>query len=83
MDDSAQLSALVAIARRAGDAIMEVYGTAFTVEHKADSSPLTEADRRAHDIIVAGLKQLDPDTAILSEESAQQDVAGRSDWQRY
>ncbi len=83
MDDSAQLSALVAIARRAGEAIMEVYGTAFAVEHKADSSPLTQADRRAHDIIVAGLKQLDPDTAILSEESAQEDVAGRSDWQRY
>ena len=83
MDDATQLPALVAIARTAGEAIMDVYGTAFTVEQKADNSPLTEADRRAHDIIVAGLKQLDPDTAILSEESAQKDIAGRSDWRRY
>ena len=83
MSDAAHLAALVSIARRAGEAIMEVYGTAFAVEQKADQSPLTEADRRAHEVIVAGLQGLDPDTPVLSEESAQDDIAGRLGWQRY
>ena len=83
MDQQTQLAALVAIAQRAGAAIMEVYGTSFAVEQKADESPLTEADRRAHDIIISELGALDPDTPILSEESSQRDIQGRSAWQRY
>ena len=79
----AHLEAMVAIARSAGAAIMEVYGTAFDVAQKADRSPLTEADRRAHEIIVAGLTEFDPDTPILSEESAPREIEGRAGWQRY
>jgi len=42
----------------AGEAIMEVYGEVdfaedFKVEYKEDQSPLTEADRRANDLIVS------------------------------
>jgi 3'(2'), 5'-bisphosphate nucleotidase len=83
MDHQSQLAAMVAIARTAGAAIMDVYGTAFQVEHKDDKSPLTEADRRAHNTIVAELKKLDPDTPILSEESSGTDIADRLSWQRY
>ena len=59
------------IARRAGDAIMAVYQSANTVTHKADSSPLTEADLQAHRIIVHALAGLTPDIPVLSEESAE------------
>ena len=43
---------LAGIAREAGKAIMEVYGTDFEVERKDDQSPLTLADKRSHNIIV-------------------------------
>jgi len=55
----------------AGEAIMEVYGDDnFEVEYKSDNSPLTEADKRANDIIVKMLTAEFPDYAILAEESA-------------
>jgi len=54
----------------AGEAIMEVYGEDdFCVEYKCDDSPLTEADKRANEIIVNMLKEKFSGYAILSEES--------------
>jgi 3'(2'), 5'-bisphosphate nucleotidase len=50
-----------------GQAILEVYQRDFTVEYKDDRSPLTEADKAAHEIICAGLKQTG--LPVLSEES--------------
>jgi len=38
-----------------GEAILDVYGTDFDVAAKEDRSPLTEADLRAHRVIVDGL----------------------------
>lgn len=76
-------AALIEIAKAAGNAILEVYGTAFEVETKADSSPLTEADRRAHHIIVDGLNALTPDLPIVSEESEPPPYEERCRWQRY
>ena len=35
----------------AGKVVIEVYDTEFKVEIKGDKSPLTEADKRANDII--------------------------------
>jgi 3'(2'), 5'-bisphosphate nucleotidase len=52
------LQALVDAAKEAGREILEVYGTAFAVEYKADRSPLTEADRRSHELIMERLGQL-------------------------
>lgn len=76
------LSAAVEIARAAGEAIMRVYATEFSVDHKADDSPLTLADREAHRIIVSRLRSLTPEIAVLSEESAasQHDFARRGAW---
>ncbi|MEE8305985.1 MAG: inositol monophosphatase family protein, partial [Gammaproteobacteria bacterium] len=62
---------------------MQVYGTEFTVDHKDDQSPLTEADRRAHNVIVAGLTRLDSKIPVLSEESPPQVMAERLEWERY
>jgi 3'(2'), 5'-bisphosphate nucleotidase len=40
-----------------------------TAEQKEDGSPVTVADRRAHEIIVAGLRPLTPDLPVVSEEA--------------
>jgi 3'(2'), 5'-bisphosphate nucleotidase len=77
------LDDIIALARAAGDAIVEVYGSDFAVEHKADASPLTAADMAAHRIIVDGLRRLTPDLPVLSEESAAIDWRERERWSRY
>ncbi|MBB6185533.1 3'(2'),5'-bisphosphate nucleotidase CysQ [Oleiagrimonas soli] len=81
--DDMLTAAVIGIARRAGDAILEVYGRDFDVEQKADDSPLTAADLAAHRIIVDSLQALTPEIPVLSEESA--DIAWdvRRGWQRY
>lgn len=75
--------AVIAIAREAAVAILDVYENAFEVEHKSDSSPLTAADLAAHHIIVDGLERLTPDWPILSEESADIPWEDRRHWSRY
>lgn len=63
--------AIAQIAADAGRAIMEIYEQpeAWNVEVKGDASPLTQADLRANDIIVAALARLAPEIPVLSEES--------------
>ena len=78
------LDFLMNVAREAGAAILEVYGTDFDVESKSDASPLTEADLRAHRIITGRLAERYPEIPLLSEESSEQaayDV--RKGWKRY
>ena len=50
-------------------AVMEVYATEFAVEHKADDSPVSEADRRAEAAIVMRLSAAMPDVPIVAEEA--------------
>lgn len=78
------LEGIQAICREAGAAILDVYQRAdHEVETKADDSPLTAADRAAHDIIVAGLRRLAPDIPVLSEESDAPGYDVRRKWSRY
>jgi 3'(2'), 5'-bisphosphate nucleotidase len=56
------------IAREAGREIHEIYKSAdWGVTTKTDDSPLTRADLRANELIVAGLKAISSDV-IISEE---------------
>ncbi len=71
------------ISRKAGQAIMEVYGTDFAVQEKADDSPLTRADLAAHQIITAGLHALTPELPQLCEEAADIPFSERRTWRRY
>jgi len=64
------LEQVAATAKRAGDAIMEIYQQDFSVYEKNDQSPLTDADLAAHHIIVQELASYS-DYPILSEESAE------------
>jgi 3'(2'), 5'-bisphosphate nucleotidase len=75
--------ALIDIVRRAGDAILEVYGSDFDVETKDDESPLTKADLAAHRIIVDGLAELSPDVPVISEEAELPDFETRRQWSRF
>ena len=60
------------IAVKAGEAIFDIYrsGEKIKVSLKSDHSPLTIADKQAHDIIVQGLADMDANVPILSEEGA-------------
>jgi 3'(2'), 5'-bisphosphate nucleotidase len=64
------LDAVIAIAQAAGAEIMRHYGDDIASRRKSDGSPVTDADHAAEAVIVAGLKKLDPGTAIVSEEQA-------------
>ena len=83
MNYTAILEEIRMIARTAGDAIMSVYARDFSVELKADRSPVTEADRAADRIICAGLAKLRPALPVLSEESALTAWEERRRWKRY
>jgi 3'(2'), 5'-bisphosphate nucleotidase len=72
--------ALMPAVARAGAAIMEIYDSGFTVQHKEDDSPLTLADLESQRIILAALAELTPDVPVLSEESAQQPWSERRHW---
>lgn len=76
------LETIEAIAREAGAAIMAVYARDFSVEEKADKSPLTEADAAANSIITARLRALLPALPVLSEEAVPE-FSGPDDAGRY
>ena len=71
---------IVRIARRAGEAIMEIYGTAFDVDLKEDNSPVTQADMIAHKIIQAELSMLYPQIPCISEEKDAPSYEERKSW---
>lgn len=83
MDLQKIIEPVVALAKEAGAAILEVYATDFDVQAKDDESPLTQADLAAHIIIERGLSQLTPNIPIISEESGLPDFEIRSQWTRY
>src|SRR5271166_6631296 len=74
MDDHALLALAARLAEQAGAAILAVRARGFAVERKDDLSPVTEADRAAEAIIVAGLRGATPDVPVIAEEEV---AAGR------
>ncbi len=81
MDLNVDLKRCIDAALRAGGAILEIYKRDFEVEFKADESPLTEADKAAHYIIVDALE--DTGIPILSEESKAVPFEERKAWTKY
>ncbi|MEO7775236.1 MAG: 3'(2'),5'-bisphosphate nucleotidase CysQ [Steroidobacteraceae bacterium] len=78
------VDAVCGIARQAGEEIMAVYRSGhIAAQMKADDSPLTQADLRAHRSILAGLGTLTPNLPVLSEESAGSEFLERRKWRRY
>jgi len=50
------------------------------IQSKSDNTPLTEVDIISHDIIVAGLKELDGTLPIVSEEGFQENIVFNNFW---
>jgi 3'(2'), 5'-bisphosphate nucleotidase len=72
------LQIAIEAALKAGKVIMEVYDTAFEVEIKNDKSPLTEADKKANDVINSYLVKTE--IPIISEENKQTAYETRKKW---
>ncbi|PKP52105.1 MAG: 3'(2'),5'-bisphosphate nucleotidase [Bacteroidetes bacterium HGW-Bacteroidetes-1] len=75
------LELVIKIAIEAGDAIMGVYTTDFTVDFKKDNSPLTKADTLANDIIIKGLEQTGK--PVISEEGRNIPFNIRENWKTF
>jgi len=81
--ESIDLDFIEEVARKAGEAIMEIYARDFNVEYKSDDSPLTEADTRSNEIICSALAERYPEIPILSEENKQVPYEERKNWESY
>ncbi|KAA3645942.1 MAG: 3'(2'),5'-bisphosphate nucleotidase [Bacteroidetes bacterium] len=73
------LEEICKISKQAGDAILTVYDSEFSVDQKDDKSPLTEADRKSHEVIDRALKMTD--FPVLSEEGRGIAFQERKDWE--
>jgi 3'(2'), 5'-bisphosphate nucleotidase len=80
------LLAVKDLARKAGEKILEIYQShdfsSFT-EAKADNSPLTLADKAAHQIIAQGLSDLYPEIPVWSEEGRSIPYEERRGWESF
>ena len=72
---------VIDLCRRAGEVILPFWRSGVEVTAKSDDSPVTAADIAAHEVLAAGLKELDPSIHILSEEDADIPLSERSQWQ--
>lgn len=72
----AELEQLVTIARDAGEIITRIYAGEFTVDYKAPSDPVTQADRLANDLICERIARAFPGSPIVAEESAPETFLG-------
>ena len=58
------------IAKRAGQEILKIYETDFQVEEKADSSPVTDADKAAEELILRSIQMgITDQYPIIGEEA--------------
>lgn len=65
-----ELIAALELARAAGVEVMKFRGGELGVEMKVGDEPVTLADKRASELIVAGLRERFPDDIVISEELA-------------
>jgi 3'(2'), 5'-bisphosphate nucleotidase len=69
---------LVAVARKAGAVILDIYNRDFETLSKADRSPVTEADTAAEAVIVEALGRLAPEVPVVAEEQSARDGVPQS-----
>lgn len=82
--NEALLLKTVAIAEKAGKAILDIYSRGTTkIRYKNGGSPLTLADMASHNIILEQLKNNTPDIPVLSEESGNVPYNVRKSWKTY
>jgi 3'(2'), 5'-bisphosphate nucleotidase len=83
-DRSKLTDAIVEVALKAGEIVMEVFRSDFEVRAKADKSPVTVADERAEAFIVERLTALAPEIPVVGEElyaaGQRPDISGGVFW---
>ena len=83
MDFKDLLESIIQISTKAGDKIIDIYNlpsNSLKVDYKSDSSPLTIADKASNKIIISGLKKLNQNIPILSEEEKEVNFKLRKKW---
>ena len=80
---SKELEIAISASLEAGNEIMDVYTNTKDInyEKKSDNSPLTIADKRSHNKIMAFLEQTYIN--IISEESKSVEYNERKNWEEY
>lgn len=81
--DHQQRQTLLHGVEAAGHQVLVIYQQDFTVETKADDSPLTEADLTANRMLTVLLQEVTPGIPVLSEESGMVPYEARRGWERY
>ena len=75
---------IVQAIKDAGREILTIYEQGdFDIEHKADQSPLTRADRASHHMLNAWLCERYPDIPVFSEEGTAIDYETRKHWKQF
>ncbi|WP_287761792.1 3'(2'),5'-bisphosphate nucleotidase CysQ [Acidiphilium sp.] len=83
MNDNQLLELAASLAEAAGREILAVRAGGFTVDRKADETPVTIADTRAERVIVEGLRRAVPEIPVVAEEevaAGRQTDPGRRFW---
>ena len=81
MDKIKILNRAISAVMAAGKEVLDVYHTHFDVEQKDDHSPLTLADKLAHQAIIRCLNPLG--IPIISEEGGDVPYEERKNWQQF
>lgn len=79
------LKPIIQIAKQAGNEIAKIYHqqNSLVTQKKADASFVTEADIKAHHLIVEALKRLTPSIPVISEEVSFPLFEERQHWKQY
>ena len=84
MTPSSKIIELIAITKKVGKIVLDIYKTDFSIQLKADQSPLTFADQKAHNMICKELKKIFSNIPILSEEDSEKiNYKERKNWPIY
>ncbi len=75
------MNSLIETAKKAGEAVLEIYESDFKVNYKEDDSPLTKADMRSNEIICSFLEKKYPSIPIISEENREIPYEIRKNWE--
>ncbi len=65
---------------KAGEEVLKVYESDFTIQEKEDRSPITEADRISHEVIAQNLKDFVPKIPVISEEGDKEVISADRFW---
>lgn len=79
------LPEVLELVRKAGKALLDIYNGdgSLDVEKKSDDSPVTIADFQSNEILIRGLRQIDSNIPIISEESARIPYEERKEYEYF